>query len=116
MVCDGQVTTWCCAGSPMLGQNLVVGVGGVEKVHPIPHDQAGPCLLVGGLPFQYSLTVAQGTLHLVHCLLHFTLQLCHGALDPALSVLRAAMMSQASRMQWVPAKNDCLASVSSSSM
>ena len=42
----------------MLGQNLVVGVGGVEEMHPVPHDQARACLLVGGLPFQHSLTVA----------------------------------------------------------
>lgn len=60
-----------------------MGVGGVKEMYPIPHDQAGPCLLVGCLPLQHRLTVAQSALNLVHRLLHLTLQLCHCALDPA---------------------------------
>ena len=74
----------------------MVGVGGVKEVHSIPHDEAGPCLLVRGLSLQDSLTVAQSALHFVYCLLHLTLQLCHCALDPAPPSLRAAMLFQAS--------------------
>lgn len=56
---------------------------GVKQVHPIAHDQAGPCLLVGRLPLCHGLTVAQRTLHLVNSLPDLTLQLCNSALDPA---------------------------------
>lgn len=104
----GQMATWRCSGCPMLGQNLVVRIGGVKEVHPIPHDQAGPCLLVGGLPLQHSLTVAQSALHFVHCLLYLTLQLCHCAFDPAPPMLRAATLSHAFRMQRIRGRNACL--------
>jgi hypothetical protein len=60
-----------------------VGCSGVKQVHPIPHDQAGSCLLVGGLPLHHSFIAAQCTLYLVYSLLHFTLQLCNSALYPA---------------------------------
>ena len=98
-MCAGHVVTCCSSGCSMLSKDLMVGVGGVKKVHSIPHDQAGPRLLVRGLPLQHSLTVAQSALHFVYRLLHLTLQLCHGALDPAPPLLRAAVLSHASRMQ-----------------
>ena len=98
-MCTGQMVTCRRSGCPMLSQNLVVGIGGVKEVHPIPHDQAGPCLLVRGLPLQHSLTVAQSALHFVHCLLHLTLQLCYCTFDPAPPRLMAAILSHAFKMQ-----------------
>ena len=56
-----------------MGKDLVVGGGGVKKVHPITHDEAGPSPVVGGLSLQHGLAVPQGTLQLVHCLLYLAL-------------------------------------------
>jgi len=60
-----------------------VGCSGVKQVHPIPHDQAGSCLMMGRLPLHDSFSIAQCILYLVYSFLHFTLQICNSALYPA---------------------------------